>query len=376
MQTTALPKVFSLSTKAQSQLELQQEIANLEKALALKKRAMGNFKRETVPVAVRELFGLDSGMMIEKNSLPATYAAELKPDYIFRPGLTRDVLMFWLLKKRACMLTGHKGTGKTTIIEQLHQRLNVDLMVLSGSSEIDIQNLFGQLEPNEQGTLSWMDGPVTKAARNGHSIIINEFNALKPEVQISLIDIAQDGGAFSPPGSGQQFQPAEGFRLFCTMNPKGVNDHIYQGRKEIDGALKERFFWIYVDYPSVAEEREIVENAWASAAGFVGEAEKVFCKHIVDVALEVRARASITGPDAIPEIISTRVMVNWAIYWFNYGRIERKPGSPRTLGAVHVGLQKALTDGCRPEVAKAIHAIVARITSDPYDVPNPNANFS
>jgi cobaltochelatase CobS len=367
MQTTASPKVLSLSSKAQSQVLLD-EIEALEKTLALKRGALSNSKKLTVPVSVRDLLKIDSGMILEKNVLPPTHGAALMPDYLFRPALTRDVLMFWLLKKRSCMLTGHKGTGKTTLIEQLHRRLNIDLLVYAGNVDTEVQDLFGQLVPNEDGTLSWSDGPVTKAARNGYSVLIDEFNALKPGVQIALNGIAQDGGAFSPPGSSEQFLPAEGFRLFCTINPKGANDHIYQGRKEIDGALKERFFWINVDYATEAEEQEIVENAWASASGHVGEVEKVLCKHIVDVAREVRQRSEMTGPDAIPEIISTRVMANWAIYWFNYGRIERKPGSPKTLGAVHVGLKKALTDGCRPEVAKAIHKIVEKYTSDPYDL--------
>lgn len=308
---------------------------------------------------LQELFGVNSQQQIECGDKPPKYATTPIDGYTFRKDLLRDMLIFWRLGKRSGMLTGHKGSGKTSLVEQWHNRLQLNLWVITGNGKTNLEALFGQYVLNEDGKLVWQDGPVTAAARGGFSVLINEFNAIPPDVQLALMDAAHDGSALSLPEKSEVFMPAKGFRIFATINPKGGNEFIYQGRKNIDGALKERFFWIDVGYGSRDEEEKILVRVWKRASPELDEGSAMrFIRQQLDVAEKVRILGQATNASAIPEIISTRVLVNWAIYWGEYSRSNQS-------GAAHVGLQRALTFGCSPEVAKAIHAVVTAETGQP-----------
>lgn len=272
------------------------------------------------------------------------------------------MLVFWRLQQRSCMLTGHKGSGKTSIVEQFHLKVNVNLMSMTGNGKTSLEALFGQYVLNGEGKLVWQDGPVTAAARNGHSVLINEFNAIPEDVQIALNDVAHEGAPITLPEAGEQFMPAQGFRIYATINPKGANDFMYRGRKDMDAALKERFFWISVDYGTRDEEKAILLKVWKEHSNTESEVIEPVVDQMLDVAEAIRLQANSTGADAIPEIISTRVLINWAVYWIQYSKRS---------GAVHMGLQRALTFSCRPEVAYQIHKIVEISTSvpSPYSLP-------
>lgn len=305
---------------------------------------------------IQELFGAKSLALIEVQDSPPIHEVTPIENYVFREVLIRDMLVFWRLEMRSCMLTGHKGSGKTSIVEQFHHRLGVNLQTMTGNGKTNLEALFGQYVLNGDGKLVWQDGPVTSAARAGHSVLINEFNAIPEDVQIALNDVAHEGSPITLPEAGEQFMPAQGFRIYGTVNPRGANDFLYRGRKEIDAALKERFFWVQVDYGTRQEEEQILLNVWRANCADGDEALMKFITWQLDVADAIRMQSQSTGADAIPEIISTRVLCNWARYWFQYSKLP---------GNIHLGLQRALTFGCRPEVAYAIHKIVEMKTSVP-----------
>lgn len=306
---------------------------------------------------IKELFGVPSAITIEVPDTVPRFTVKPIKNYLFRTNLVRDMLVFWRNNYRSCMLTGHKGSGKTSIVDQWHQRMGVNLETMTGNGKTQFEDLFGQLVPTDSGSLIWRDGPVASAARHGHSVLINEYNAIPEDLQLALNDVAHEGGTITLPQAGEQFQPKEGFRLFATINPKGSNDFLYKGRKEMDASNKERFFWIKVTYGTRQEEMDIVANEWRTHADGMEEATiAAFAKSMVDVAEEVRARANSTGSDAIPEILSTRVLCNWAKYWIEYVNQDK---------ATHIGLERALTNSSRHEVAYAIHQIVAEKTNIP-----------
>lgn len=305
---------------------------------------------------ISELFGGTSAQHIEVGEKPPQFAAQPIAGYVFRTNLLRDMLIFWRLNKRACMLVGHKGTGKTSLPEQWHLKIQKNLKSMTGNGKTTLEALFGQYVLDGDGKLIWQDGPLTWAARNGGSVLINEFNAIPEDVQLSLIDVAHDGSPFVLPEKGEQFMPHPDFRIFCTMNPKGGNEFMYKARKDIDAALKERFFWIDVGYGSREDEEKILYGVFQEQCGLAPSESKLFVEQLVNVAEIVRQQAGATNASAIPEIISTRVLVNWAIYWRRYGSQQ---------GSVHMALQRAMTFGCSPEVKYQIHKIVEQQTNKP-----------
>jgi cobaltochelatase CobS len=289
---------------------------------------------------------------------PEVGAVLANPDYVFRKEVVRDLLLFWSMPgERACMLVGPPGCGKTTAVEQWHARLNWPLLVINAHKRLRAEDLFAEMLPNERGGLDFVDRPLVQAARNGWSVLINEINAADPGVTIALNDIAQSGSRVVVPQTGEIIEPHEDFRVFGTMNPPGHGISHF-GRQSIDASTRERFMWIEVDYPSEEDEIKVILNAVrplfgpSAADGEDPAAPFTLCAtRMVQTAAEVR-RLGVgrsDRPDALTDTMSTRVLARWARYWVGYGRL---PGAP------HVALRRAFTDGCDPEIAQAIHALV------------------
>lgn len=304
--------------------------------------------------SLKELFSIESKISLQVNDeVPEYGAVEQNPDYVFRSELIRDLVIFWTMpRKRSAMLVGPPGSGKTTVVEQWHERMKVPLLTFTGHKKIAIEDIYGQFLPNAQGGLDWHDGPLTLAARYGWSVLINEFNAIPPEITISLNDIAQSGSRVVIPQTGELIQPAPGFRIFATMNPPGRDAVRYKGRQAIDPSTRERFYWIEVGYAPAEEERKIVEKAFMLTGALNQASAENLARSMVEVANEVREQSiGASGrPDALEETLSTRVLTDWAMYWTRFSN------GPH---AVHNALRRAFTTGCDPAAAAAIHAIVA-----------------
>lgn len=320
---------------------------------------------QLVEQTIIDTFGVGNRSQIYAWDRPPAYGAvQQNPDYVFRMEFVRDMLLFWSLPgERACMLVGPPGCGKTTGVEQWHERLNWPLLVINAHKKMRAEDLFAELLPNESGGLDRVDRPLVQAARNGWSVLINELNAADPGVTIALNDIAQSGSRIVVPQTGEIIDPHPEFRIFGTMNPPGRSGITHHGRQQLDASTRERFMWIEMDYPTEEDEVKVILNAVRPLMGDVaGDDEQSpetdpaagfspMALRMVQTAREVRSRGigRSDSPDAIPDTMSTRVLVRWARYWIGYGRL---PGAP------HVALRRAFTDGCEPEVAQAIHSLV------------------
>lgn len=308
--------------------------------------------------SLKELTGINSKVMLEvgdKPLLPNEGRQIEDPDYVWRPDLVRDMLVFWTLGVRAMILVGPKGSGKTTLPEQWHVKLNKPMWTITGNKNFTVDELFGQFLPNKEGGMDWHDGPVLRAARAGGSVLINELNAIPPGVTVALNDIAQPGSAMTVPQTGETIFPAPGFRLFMTMNPP---DSLYVGRHQLDPSTLDRPYKVFVDFMPEDEEkahlRDVLEASGVDAVSAIDYADKM-----VQVAKAVRATSMDVSKkaDAIPETMSTRVLRSWARYWV---ALQNQPS------AVHRALERALTFTSNSVVSAAIHGHVTTIFGVPF----------
>jgi cobaltochelatase CobS len=300
---------------------------------------------------LKELVGIDSSAEFDVGDSELEPNGGLMladPHYVWRKDLVRDMVAFWLMGERCMMLTGPKGSGKTTLPEQWHAKLRHPLWSIDGHKGVTFDDLFGQYLPNKQGGLDWHDGPIVRAARIGGSVLINEVNAIDPRVSIGLNGVAQNGSVVTIPQTGEAIIPAPGFRIFLTANPAGT---IYAGRQEMDSSTRERPYHVWVPFMPEADEIEHVSDRLMHAGLSDRVEAKNLAKKMVEVAKAVRATSlEVSGrADAIPETLSTRVLAKWARYWV---ALQNHPG------AVHRGLERALTTSCSQPVRDAIHAYV------------------
>ena len=78
-------------------------------------------------VSVRDVFGVDSDMMVPAFDTADDHVPEIDPAYRFDPQTTLAICAGFAYDRRV-MVQGYHGTGKSTHIEQIAARLNWPLV--------------------------------------------------------------------------------------------------------------------------------------------------------------------------------------------------------------------------------------------------------
>jgi cobaltochelatase CobS len=296
------------------------------------------------------LADMPPGNEIEGGDAPTIFTPQVDPDYKFRLELIRDMYGFWFSGEIAMRLIGHPGCGKTSIVEQWHARLNLPLLTVVAHPRMEIADLLGHYVPTSTGGLAFHYGPVARAAKEGCSVLIDEYYVLDPGVATGLNGILQ-GGMVVIPETGEAIRPKEGFRVFAATNPADVGSG-YFGRNSQDAANNDRFITLKVDYPTPEEEIPVVKQVFLNS----GEDEslaQMFAERMVDVAGRVRKQfvGESDEAGAIDVTLSTRALKRWANLMTIFSKVKSKD-------PVLYALERAVTNGTSKETAKAMHDIV------------------
>ncbi|MBI2238021.1 MAG: AAA family ATPase, partial [Actinobacteria bacterium] len=164
-----------------------------------------------------------------------------------------------------------------------------------------VDEFVGRLLLDASGTY-WVDGVLVQAMRSGEWILLDEINACLPEIAFCLHSLLDDDRMIVlTEHDGSVVQPAEGFRLFATMNPTETGR--YGGTRPLNEGLLDRFPVVMrLEYLPFEEE---VDAAMAQS----GNHDRATVERMVRVAADVR--------DAIRHerlfgSFSTRRLVEWA----------------------------------------------------------------
>lgn len=292
---------------------------------------------------------IPDGITVVGNDRPTEFTPEVDPDYKFRVDLIRDMMGFWVSGERAMLIIGHSGSGKTSMIEQWHARLNLSLLTVVAHPRMEIADLVGHFVPTASGGMEFHYGPVARAAKEGLSVLIDEYFVLDPGVATGLNALLQ-GGMLYIPETGEAIRPKEGFRVFAATNPADIGAG-YFGRNTQDAANQDRFYTIRVGYPKAEEETPLVQKVLMQQ-GIEDEAVALmFAERMVDVANRVRNLYCGESDDAgaIDITLSTRSLKRWAVLFMMFSQVEKPE---------HYALQRAVTNRASRETAKAIHDVV------------------
>ena len=253
----------------------------------------------------------DDGDEIERHGVPA-----IDPNYHFNEAHVRELA--WAVWPHdneqpwhapnwtPCLITGPKGSGKTSLISQVAARMNIPVYRVNLNVGTTVRHLKGRIGA-EPGRTVFVAGVATAAAEAGGWLILDEFSAISPPVSMALFPILEPEGEVlledAQPPRYVRRHPA--FRIFATDNALGnaqENDRFsYAGTNaDANEALLDRFgAFIEVSYMNKEDEASTVA---AKVAGIDGDT----LEGMIRVADSVRQSREVAGG------FSFRMLIDWA----------------------------------------------------------------
>ncbi len=223
------------------------------------------------------------------------------------------------------LLKGPTGTGKSRFIEFMADKLDKKLLTVACHEETSSTDLIGRYIIKGAETI-WLDGPLTKAVREGYIIYLDEIAEARPDVIVAIHPLTDHRRELYIDKLGEVVKAHPDFMLVASFNPG------YQrGFKELKPSTKQRFVAVSFNYPQAEIEQEILINETG--------VPKDIAKKLVHIAGKIRNLTEL----GLSETVSTRLLVD-AAKLIN-------SGLPKRL-SVHVGIVEPLSD--EPEIIEAL----------------------
>jgi len=173
-----------------------------------------------IMVSAREMFGIDSDMMVPAYSVADSHVPDLDPDYLFDRQTTLAILAGFA-KNRRVMVSGYHGTGKSTHIEQIAARLKWPCIRINLDSHVSRIDLVGKdaivLKDGKQIT-EFQDGILPWALQNNVALVFDEYDAGRPDVMFVIQRVLELSGKLTLLDQKRVIRPHGAFRLFATAN--------------------------------------------------------------------------------------------------------------------------------------------------------------
>jgi cobaltochelatase CobS len=262
-------------------------------------------------VSVREVFGIDSDLMVPAFAEREDHVPEIDAVYRFNPEVTLAILAGFTRDRRV-MLQGMHGTGKSTHIEQVAARLNWPCVRVNLDGHISRLDLVGKdaivLRDGLQVT-EFQEGIVPWALQRPVALIFDEYDAGRPDVMFVIQRILERDGKFTLLDQNRVIRPHPSFRLFATSNTVGLGNlsGMYHGTQMLNHAQIDRWNIVAtLNYLSPQEEAAIV---LARVPGKDTEPGRKLIDSMV--ALANLTRKGFAAGD-LSTLMSPRTVITWA----------------------------------------------------------------
>ncbi len=189
------------------------------------------------------------------------------------------------------VLKGPTGCGKTRFVEAMAHDLERPLITVSCHDDLTTADLVGRFLL-EGGETRWVDGPLTRAVRDGAICYLDEVVEARQDTTVVIHPLADHRRQLPIDRLGVVLDAAPGFTLVVSYNPG------YQSvLKDLKDSTRQRMVAIELDFPPPDVEEKIV----CHEAGV----EPHQAARLVQLAQAIR-RLETTG---LREVASTRVLI-------------------------------------------------------------------
>ena len=262
-------------------------------------------------VRVRDVFGIDSDLVVPAFGERDEHVPEVDPVYRFNPDVTL-ALLAGFTRDRRVMVQGLHGTGKSTHIEQVAARLNWPCVRVNLDGHVSRLDLVGRdavvLREGQQVT-EFQEGIVPWALQRPVALIFDEYDAGRPDVMFVIQRVLERDGKFTLMDQNRVIRPHPCFRLFATANTVGQGNlnGLYHGAQRLNHAQIDRWNIVAsLNYLPAAEEIAIVQARVPSLADAAGG--RLVAQM---VALADLTRKGFAAGD-LSTLMSPRTVITWA----------------------------------------------------------------
>lgn len=227
------------------------------------------------------------------------------------------------------LLKGPTGCGKTRFIEHMAARTGRPLYTVACHDDLSAADLIGRYLLRG-GETEWVDGPLTRAVREGAICYLDEVVEARKDVTVVLHPLTDNRRTLMLDRTGEELVAPKGFMLVASYNP-GYQNVL----KRLKPSTRQRFLSISFDFPDPASEIVIV----ARESGL----DETRVKPLVRLAGQIRA---LSGMD-LEEGVSTRLLIYAA---------QLIAGGMKIENALQAAVIEPLTD--EPDVQQALRDLI------------------
>ncbi len=193
------------------------------------------------------------------------------------------------------LIKGPTGCGKTRFIAHMAARLGRPLHTVSCHDDLTAADLTGRYLL-KGGETVWMDGPLTRAVREGGICYLDEIVEARKDVTVVLHPLTDDRRVLPLERTGEVLSAPDEFMLVVSYNP-GYQNIL----KSLKPSTRQRFVSISFDFPSPNIETQIV----ATESGLAEHN----CIPLIQLAQQLRTLKDVD----LEEVVSTRLLIYCAV---------------------------------------------------------------
>jgi nitric oxide reductase NorQ protein len=216
--------------------------------------------------------------------------AAARPYYV-PVGDEEQVFAAAFRQRLAVVLKGPTGCGKTRFVEAMAHDLQRPLITVSCHDDLTTADLVGRFLL-EGGETRWVDGPLTRAVREGAICYLDEIVEARQDTTVVIHPLADHRRQLPIERLGLALDATPGFCLVVSYNPG------YQSvLKDLKDSTRQRMVAIEFDFPPPDIEEKIVAHE--------GNVDHESAAQLVRLATAIR-RLETAG---LREVASTRVLI-------------------------------------------------------------------
>jgi len=214
----------------------------------------------------------------------------VRPYYV-PVGTEEQVFRAAFRQSLSVLLKGPTGCGKTRFVEAMAYDLGRPLVTVACHDDLTTADLVGRYLL-QGGDTTWMDGPLTRAVREGAICYLDEIVEARQDTTVVLHPLSDHRRQLPIDRLGITLEAAPGFCLVVSYNPG------YQSvLKDLKDSTRQRMVVIELDFPPSDVEEKVVAHE--------GGVDHEAAARLVRLGMAIR-RLETAG---LREVASTRVLI-------------------------------------------------------------------